>query len=167
MMEYKKVVQLATKDFTSINAFLKNSTFSFNQCNLKCIFGYMLHPLMNCLSIRPSEMGVLNIITQTPAPHTPVLLADLLGVSKPMITAHLNDLAKKGYIEKRQSPDDKRIFYILPTEKALILVHRAKMDLDQSLERLAKEMGEEEFDDLVRLAEKANEILDTIKKECK
>lgn len=112
------------------------------------------------LPIRPSEMGVLNIIAETPGPHTPLLLAGLLGVSKPMITAHLTDLAKKGYIEKKQSPEDKRFFYVLPTEKALALVESAKTDLNQHLERLVQEMGQEEFDHLVRLARKANKILE-------
>lgn len=113
------------------------------------------------LPIRPSEMGVLNIITETSGPHTPVLLAERLGVSKPMITAHLTDLAKKGYIEKRQSLEDKRVFHVLPTAKALALVERAKTDLNRHLERLVQKMGEDDFDHLVRLAEKANNILKT------
>lgn len=112
------------------------------------------------LPIRPSEMGGLNIIAETPGPHTPLLLAGHLGVSKPIITAHLTDLAKKGYIEKKQSPEDKRFFYVLPTEKALALVESAKTDLNQHLERLVQEMGQEEFDHLVRLARKANKILE-------
>lgn len=112
------------------------------------------------LPIRPSEMGVLNIITETPGPHTPVLLAELLGVSKPMITAHLIDLEKRGYIEKKQSLEDKRVFNVLPTEKALALVESAKTDMNRHFERLVQEMGEDEFDHLVRLAEKANKILE-------
>lgn len=112
------------------------------------------------LPIRPSEMGVLNIITQTPDPHTPVLLAELLGVSKPMITAHLAALTKKGYIKKQPSPDDKRAFYVLPTEKALELVECAKADLDRHLDQLIQGLGQEEFDHLVRLAGQANKILE-------
>lgn len=111
------------------------------------------------LPIRPSEMGVLNIITETPGPHTSVLLAELLGVSKPMITAHLTSLSEKGYITKVQSPDDKRAYYVLPTSKALALVESAKEDLNRKLERLISEIGTEEFDTLVRLAEKANTFL--------
>ena len=44
------------------------------------------------LPIRPSEMGLLNIITNTEGPHTPVVLAEMLGVSKPMISAHITSL---------------------------------------------------------------------------
>lgn len=112
------------------------------------------------LPIRPSEMGVLNIITETSGPHTPVLLAKLLRVSKPMITAHLTTLLKKGYIKKQQADDDKRVYYILPTKKAANLVESEKGKLNLQLEHLAKEMGQNEFDTFVMLAQKANFILD-------
>lgn len=125
------------------------------------IFSKYYMELKRGLPIRPSEMGVLNIIAETPGPHTPLLLAELLGVSKPMITAHLTDLAKKGYIEKKQSLKDKRVFNVIPTEKALALVKSAKTDLNRHLERLEQEMGENEFLHLVRLAQKANQILKT------
>ncbi|MBQ9166043.1 MAG: MarR family transcriptional regulator [Oscillospiraceae bacterium] len=111
------------------------------------------------LPIRPSEMGVLNIITETPGPHTSVMLAELLGVSKPMITAHLSSLSGKGYITKEQSPEDKRVYYVLPTGKARALVQEAKTDLNKKLDCLVQEMGQEAFDTLVALAQEANTIL--------
>lgn len=112
------------------------------------------------LPIRPSEMGVLNIITETPGPHTPVMLAELLVVSKPMITAHLTSLMNKGYITKQPSSEDKRVYYILPTKKAKTLVESARADLNGQLEHLVNSMGEEQFDTLVRLAGEANHILE-------
>lgn len=133
-------------DFFIANAVL--SVFSKNYMELK-----------KGLPIRPSEMGVLNIITRTSGYHTPVQLAGLLRVSKPMITAHLTTLSKKGYITKQQSADDKRVFYILPTKKALALVESSNADLNQHLEKLVAEMGQDEFDKLVSLAQKANGIL--------
>lgn len=112
------------------------------------------------LPIRPSEMGVLNIIAQTPGPHTSVMLAELLGVSKPMITAHLTSLVEKGYITKERSTTDKRAYHIIPTEKALELVESAKADMDQHLTGLMEGMGETEFDKLVSLAQTANKIME-------
>lgn len=112
------------------------------------------------LPIRPSEMGVLNIIAQTPGPHTPVLLAQKLGVSKPMITAHLTALAGKGYIIKERSQEDKRAYYVLPTEKALKLVKCARVDMDRQLQHLLETMGRDEFEHFIRLAYTANEILE-------
>lgn len=124
------------------------------------IFSKNYMELKKGLPIRPSEMGVLNIITETPGPHTPVMLAELLGVSKPMITAHLTSLINKGYIIKQPSPEDKRAYYILPTEKGLALVESAKIDMKQQLEWVKDGMGQDKFDALVRLAQEANNILE-------
>lgn len=132
----------------------------FNANAVLSVFSKKYMELKRGLPIRPSEMGVLNIITGMEGPHTPVMLAELLGVSKPMITAHITSLEKKGYIIKEPSAQDKRAYYILPTEKAADLVESAKTDLNSQLERLINGMGQEEFDTLVRLAGIANSILD-------
>ena len=124
------------------------------------IFSKSYMELKKDLPIRPSEMGVLNIITQTPGPHTPLMLAGALKVSKPMITAHLTSLTDKGYITKQPSSEDKRAYYILPTEKARALVKCAKDDLYQRLDQLVDGMGEKQFDLLVKLAGEANRILE-------
>lgn len=120
------------------------------------VFSKNYMELKRGLPIRPSEMGVLNIIAQTPGPHTSVMLAQLLNVSKPMITAHLVALLDKGYITKEQSQEDKRVYYVLPTKKALALVERAKEDTSQQLKQLETAIGEEAFSTLIDLAQKAN-----------
>ena len=105
------------------------------QC--KCsvlLFSKNYMDLKKGLPIRPNEMGVLNIITGTEGSHTPVMLADMIGVSKPMITAHITSLENKGYIIKSPSEQDKRAYYIIPTDKALALVESVKADLEKHLE---------------------------------
>ena len=124
------------------------------------IFGKSYAELKKDLPIRPSEMGVLNIITGTPGPHTPMMLAGALKVSKPMITAHLTSLGSKGYITKQPSLEDKRAYYILPTEKASALVKRAKDDLYRRLDQLVDGLGEDHFNLLVKLAGEASSILE-------
>lgn len=123
------------------------------------IFAKNYMELKKGLPIRPSEMGVLNIIAETEGPHTPVMLAELLGVSKPMITAHITSLEGKGYITKAPCSQDKRAYYILPTDQALELVEWEKNDLKKKLQCLVNGLGQEEFDTLVALAEKANGIM--------
>lgn len=112
------------------------------------------------LPIRPSEMGVLNIITATDGVYTPAMLAELLGVTKPMITAHITSLEGKGYIKREPSTEDKRVCYIRPTEQGLALAEYAHTDLKGKLDGLIAGMGLEEFDTLVRLADKANRIME-------
>lgn len=81
-----------------------------------------------------------------------------------MITAHLTSLTNKGYIVKQPSPEDKRGYYILPTEKGLALVESAKLDMYQQLEYLKEGMGQEKFDTLVMLAQEANKVLEMDRK---
>lgn len=132
--------------------FIANAAFS------KFSKNYM--DLKKGLPIRPSEMGVLNILAATPGPHTSVLLAELLGVSKPMITAYLTALSEKGYITKEQSPEDRRVYHVLPTQKALALVEDARADTNAQLAELVSALGQEDFDLLVRLTQKANRTLE-------
>ena len=129
------------------------------------LFSKSYMELKKDLPIRPSEMGVLNIISETAGPHTPAILAEALRVSKPMITAHLTSLMSKGYITKQPSSEDKRVYYILPSEKARVLVEQAKEDLYQHLEQLADGLGKERFELLVKLAGEAADILDTTRDE--
>lgn len=131
----------------------------FNANAVLSIFAKNYMELKKGLPIRPSEMGVLNIITETEGQYTPVKLADLLGVSKQMITTHISSLESKGYITKEPCSQDKRAYYILPTDKGLELVEWAKSDLNGKLEQLVDGLGLEGFDTLVELAEKANKIM--------
>ncbi len=131
----------------------------FNANAVLSVFAKNYMDLKKGLPVRPSEMGVLNIISQTEEKYTPVKLAELLCVSKQMITTHIRSLESKGYITKEDSPRDKRAYYILPTEKGLELVERTRADLNGKLDRLVNGLGLEDFQSLVELAEKANKIM--------
>lgn len=117
------------------------------------------------LPIRPSEMAVLNIITQRGGSFTPLMIAELLGVSKPMIAAHIQVLLKKGYIYKEALPEDKRSFYVLPTDKALTLADKFNMKQSEHLKEIESEIGEADFNELIRLLNKTLPILDKMKEE--
>lgn len=134
--------------FVKANALL--SKFSRNYMDLK-----------SGLPVRPSEMGVLNIITETPGPHTPLMLAEMLGVSKSMIAAHLAALIKKGYITKQASKDDKRSYYVIITEEGRALVSHAKCETKRQLSGMLERMGQERFEHLIALIEEANNYLET------
>ena len=131
----------------------------FNANAVLSVFCKNYMELKKDLPIRPSEMGVLNIITKTDGPHSPVALAEMLGVSKPMITAHITSLEEKGYITKSPSAHDKRAYYVIPTEKAMALVESEGAKLNALLEHLSNSMGRKEFDTFVKLAAIANDIL--------
>ena len=107
------------------------------------------------LPIRPSEMGVLNIITKKDGLFTPVMIAELLEVTKPMVANHILVLEKKGYITKEYSENDKRSFYVIPTDKAKKLVEETETKLNKKLINLEKKFGSKKFDELIKTLEEA------------
>ncbi len=135
-----------------VNANIVFSKFSKNYMDLK-----------KELPIRPSEMAVLNIITQRDGQYTPLMIAELLGVSKPMIAAHIQVLLKKGYIYKKPSLEDKRSFYVLPTDKAVQLTNKFEIKQTEYLKTIEAALSENEFDELIRLLNKALPTLNKLK----
>ena len=123
-------------------------------------FGRDYTDLKKDLPIRPSEMGVLNIITQREGLFTPLMIAELLNVSKPMIAAHLSVLEEKGYIYKDCSSSDKRSFYVMPTEKAKALVREAEEKLNAHLKRMEAKLGEDKFALLIELLGQAQTVIE-------
>ena len=117
------------------------------------------------LPIRPSEMAVLNIITQRDEQYTPLMIAALLGVSKPMIAAHIQVLLKKGYIYKENSTEDKRSFFVMPTEKAVKLTEKFNIKQTEKLKTIETAVGETEFDNLVCLLDKTLPVLEKMMEE--
>lgn len=115
------------------------------------------------LPIRPSEMGVLNIIVQREGMYTPLMIAELLEVSKPMITTHINVLEKKGYVFKEYSKEDKRSFYVLPTDKAKDLVKETEEKMSNYLNQIENSIGKENFNKLLEILTDTNKVLKDLK----
>ena len=115
------------------------------------------------LPIRPSEMGVLNIIVQKKGTYTPRMLAKLLDVSKPMITSHITVLEKKGYIIREAAKEDKRSFYVLPTDKAKDLVAKTAETMKLYLQKIEESLSEKKFDLLLQILNDTNKTLKTLK----
>lgn len=114
------------------------------------------------LPIRPSEMGVLNIITKREGLFTPVMIAELLEVTKPMVASHISVLEKKGYIEKQYLENDKRSFYVIPTEKAKSLVEETENKLNKKLNYLENKLGPKKFDELIKLLDESKIYLEDL-----
>lgn len=110
------------------------------------------------LPIRPSEMGVLNIIVRRGGLYTPIMIAELLEVTKPMATNHISVLLKKGYVKKQYLENDKRSFYVIPTDKAKILVEKTEKKLKDKVLKVETELGKDEFDKLVMYLDKVRTL---------
>lgn len=112
------------------------------------------------LPIRPSEMGVLNIITKRDGLYTPVMIAELLEVTKPMVANHISVLEKNGYITKEYLENDKRSFYVIPTYKAKKLVDETESKLNEKLINIENRIGSKRFDELILILEEIKMCLE-------
>lgn len=111
------------------------------------------------LPIRPSEMAVLDIIVQKNGDATPLMIAEKLEVSKPMITAHITALEMKEYIKKEYSKEDKRSFCVIPTEKAKELVKTANETTRKHLQCLENELGKDAYEELLEILNNMNKVM--------
>lgn len=115
--------------------------------------------LKRFLPIRPSEMSALNIITRCGCDITPMVIAERLGVSKPMTAAHIQSLEEKGYIYKETSPDDKRSFYVRPTEAGRALTDEFEAKQRETMMELESKLGSDKFEELICLLDMTQRIL--------
>lgn len=113
------------------------------------------------LPIRQSEMAVLNIITKREGNYTPLMIAELLEVTKPMVASHISNLEKKGYIKKEYSQIDKRSFFVRPTKRAIELVQDSEIKLNKTLSNLEDKLGSKRFEELLIVLEESKEIIET------
>lgn len=111
------------------------------------------------LPIRSSEMGALIYLVKTEGEKTPLALAQFFKVTKAMATNMVTSLLTNGYIQKKQSEVDRRSFLLIPTKKAIDLVEDTYHEYFKTMLSLQQKMGKGEFDKLIELLKKANEIL--------
>lgn len=111
------------------------------------------------MAIRPSQLMLMNILCTKPGPHTPMMLADDMGVSRPMIAAQLAALVDAGYVSRISSPEDGRSVYVLPTKKGRLLIEKTNRNLAGVNAKLAAKMGDKKFQNFLKLIDWANEIL--------
>ena len=137
----------------------------FNANAIFSVFSKKYMELKKDLPIRPSEMGVLNIITKKDTLFTPIMIAELLEVSKPMITNHITVLENRGYIKREYSKEDKRSFYVIPTEKAKELVKVTEKKMSKYLKQIENSLGKENFNKLLQMLTDTNKILKNIERE--
>ncbi len=63
------------------------------------------------------QMALLLAVYLKPGPHTVRGLAQLLGVSKPVITRALNTLGSLGYLRRERDESDRRNIFVAQTDR--------------------------------------------------
>lgn len=70
------------------------------------------------------QMALLLLVYLTPGPHTVRGLAQLLGVSKPVVTRALNTLGALGYLRRERDEADRRNIFVAQTDTGAHFLER-------------------------------------------
>jgi len=114
------------------------------------------------LPLRSSEMGVLIYLSKQTGDVTPLMVSEFLRVKKPSVTPLIQTLIKKGYVTKQQSKIDKRSYTLQVTERGFRLLEEVEADYLLSVSVLKEKLGDDQFNEWIRLTEKANTILEEL-----
>ena len=74
--------------------------------------------------------------------------AHLMGISSPNAAYKVNNLLKKGYIEKKRSENDKREYHLVPTEKYMKYYRISQDYINTVVDRCKKRFSEKEIENL-------------------
>lgn len=108
-------------------------------------------------SLTPTEILCVEVINALKRP-TIKELTQFMETSQSNMAYRVSNLLDKGYIEKIQSEEDKRIYYLEPTEKFYKYFRIRTKYIEKVLDRLVKRVPEEEIEIFTK-------ILDTISNE--
>ncbi len=91
------------------------------------------------------QMAIMLLVHETPGPHTVRGLANVLGVSKPVITRALNTLGSLGYLRRVRDETDRRNVFIAKTSTGQDFLDGFQRNLDQDGNARQQRQGERGF----------------------
>jgi DNA-binding MarR family transcriptional regulator len=89
------------------------------------------------------QMALMLLVYLTPGPHTVRGLAQILGVSKPVITRALNTLGALGYLRRVRDETDRRNVFVARTSTGQDFLEGFERNLEQdgAGRKLSRERG--------------------------
>ncbi len=77
------------------------------------------------------QMALMLLVYLTPGPHTVRGLANMLGVSKPVITRALNTLGSLGYLRRVRDEADRRNVFVAQTSTGQEFLESFELNIEQ------------------------------------
>ncbi|MBO0958840.1 MarR family transcriptional regulator [Neobacillus sp. MM2021_6] len=92
-------------------------------------------------------------------------LAEVFHVKKSAITAMIERLWKKGFIQRTRDENDRRVVYLTLTAVGQELFHETELGINQLVGSLIKQFDQEEIKTFMKTYEKLNRIILATKEE--
>ena len=93
-------------------------------------------------------------------PRNMSVIARRLSVTVSTLTTNMNGLERKGYIERERSQQDKRVVYVLLTEKGRKAFYHHRDFHKKMIRAIVRDLGEEEMEVLYRCLVNLNAFLE-------
>lgn len=93
-------------------------------------------------------------------PRNMSVIAHRLSVTVGTLTTNMNGLEKKGYIRRERSQEDKRVVYVLLTEKGRKAFYHHRDFHKKMIKAIIKDLSEEEMEILYRCLQNLNHFLE-------
>lgn len=93
-------------------------------------------------------------------PRNMSVIAHRLSVTVGTLTTNMNGLEKKGYIRRERSQEDKRVVYVLLTEKGRKAFYHHRDFHKKMIKAIIRDLSEEEMEILYRCLQNLNYFLE-------
>ncbi len=143
-----------------------NASVSINRDILPQLLGYQLRRALTRvyrsfgghlreLGLTQGQFGVLVLIGANPGlPQT--ALAQAIGSNRSLMVRTIDRLEAADLVRREASPTDRRSHAIVITQAGRAMIDRLKTDVRDHEDRVASDLTQEEFDNLLRLLAKLN-----------
>ncbi len=105
---------------------------------------YLLNSNLNSISLTHNSLLYLDLIYQN-TNCTVSLLAKALGVTKSAVTLKIKEFERQGLIEKIQSSEDKRIFYLSLKDEIASIYKQSEHNFENIIEELRKKFKKKDI----------------------
>jgi DNA-binding MarR family transcriptional regulator len=111
----------------------------------------MVNEELKPMNLSSAEGNILiQLITQEPVIRQDVIV-ELLDISKPAVSRALESLENKGYITRERDPFDKRVKWVMLTEKAHEISPRVEIVYSEVFSTAAQVATEQEIEFFIEL----------------
>ncbi|MBO5042941.1 MAG: MarR family transcriptional regulator [Clostridia bacterium] len=124
-----------------------------------------LLPLSKEIDMPHTAISILLFIANNPDFATASYICDMRGLKRPIVSAHVENLVQRGYIERRAFPGDRRKDALVCTEKAQKIVEAGRERQIQFAKTILAGISEEDRAVMERCFKLMDENIDTIIKE--
>ena len=109
-------------------------------------------------NITAGEIGVLSYLAEQQEAVKAGMISKSMGIGSSGVTNLLNALEKKGYVQREINHSDRRSILVSISEEGRSLMKQRQKEAEDFTEELLRRMGEEDTQQLLRLAEKLSVI---------